>query len=115
MVLSQNGVTAGAGVCFPDLGDFLGIKSFFPFPCLLSRSAYHTLLPSSPFLPPPVPCVCLPSSHRSVQEGWEGFGIEIRVGSFWPLGKSAVCIIEDTDVGSYCEVVGERSVQDPQS
>ena len=116
MVLTQYGVTAGAGVCFPDLGDFLGIKSFFPFPCLLSGWAHHTLLlSSSPFLPPPAPCVCLPSSHRSVQEGWEGFGIEIRVGSFWPLGKSAVCIIEDTDVGSYCEVVGERSVQGLES
>lgn len=49
MVLTQYGVTARAGVCFPDLGDFLGIKSFFPFPCLLSKSAYHApchLLPS---------------------------------------------------------------------
>lgn len=27
------------------------------------------------------------------------------MGSFWPLGKSALGIIED--VGSYCEVVGE--------
>lgn len=37
MVLTQYGVTARAGVCFPDVGDFLGIKSFFPFPCLLSN------------------------------------------------------------------------------
>lgn len=86
MVLPQYGVTAGAGVCFPDLGDFLGIKSFFPFPCLLSRSAYHTLLPSSPpFLPPRVPCVCLPSSHGSVQEGGRDLGLKLEWAHSGPL------------------------------
>lgn len=71
----------------------------FSIPLSSEQSAYHALLLSPPpLLPPPVPGVCLPSSHRSIQEGWEGFGIEIRVGSFWPLRKSALCIIED--VGS---------------
>ena len=116
MVLTQYGVTARSGVCFPHLGDFLGIKSFFPFPCLLSN---RPITLSSCHLLPFFLLLYLVFAFLPPTEAFRRGGRDLELKLEWAHSGPFVslpCVL--LKMLARCEVVGEslrgtRSLESP--